>query len=277
MQHLIVPVDGSAESWHVVDLALELARHCSGRIEIVEIVFDQSEAQDAEQRLAAGLRERGDLDVEVTCTVGLAAGGVAASLCEIVTNRPSPTVMMASRGKGRSAALLGSSAEDLLRCVDGPIVIVGPQQAAPDFTGPIIVTVDGSDTSEAAIPIAAAWSLELGVTARVVRVVAPSDDQAADGDELAYASSVAGRFSTLAGRSAAAEVLFGRNVEATVAEYAATVGASLIVTSTHGRSGTSRFVLGSTASGFVRRAPCPVLAIRPKHFTQAGAPSPTGT
>jgi len=267
MQHLIVPVDGSAESWRVVDVALEIARHCSGRLEVVEVVFDQDEMPQAEQRLVAGLRDRAIVDVEVTSTVELATGSVAEAMCAVVANRPSPTVVMASRGHGRSAALLGSVAEDLLRCVDGPIVIVGARAGVPDLTGPIIVTVDGSDTSEAAIPIAAAWSLELAVTARVVQVIPPGDEQSTDGDELAYAASLAERFSTLSGRSAQAEVLFDRDVETAVAEYAGSVGASLIVTSTHGRSGTSRFVLGSTASGFVRRAPCPVLAIRPKYST----------
>ena len=277
MQHLIVPVDGSTESWRVVDLALELARHCSGRIELVEVVFEEEAAQQAEQRLAAGLAERGPRDVEVTCSVELTDGSVAAAMCEVVASRPSPTVVMASRGQGRSAALLGSVAEDMLGCVDGPIVIVGPQAGVPDLTGPIIVTVDGSDTSEAAIPTAAAWSLELGVTARVVQVVPKRNERSTDGDELAYVTSLAGRFSTLAGRSAEAELLFGRDIEAAVAEYAASIGASLIVTSTHGRSGTSRFVLGSTASGFVRTAPCPVLTIRPKHYARTGSASTTST
>ena len=137
------------------------------------------------------------------------------------------------------------------------------------------MTVDGSDTSEAAIPTAAAWSLELGVTARVVQVIPRRNERSSDGDELAYATSLAGRFSTLAGRSAEAEILIGRDIEAVVAEYAGSIGASLIVTSTHGRSGTSRFVLGSTASGFVRHAPCPVLTIRPKHYARAGSASAT--
>jgi nucleotide-binding universal stress UspA family protein len=266
VQHLIVPVDGSAESWRVVDVALELARHCSGHIEVVEVVFNEGEMEQAEQRLAAGLRDRAVGDVEVTCTAELTAGTVAASICEMVAVRSSPTVVMASRGQGRSAALLGSVAEDLLRCVDGPIVIVGPQAGVPDFTGPIIVTVDGSDTSEAAIPIAAAWSLELGATARVVHVLPPGDERSTDADELAYVSALAGRFSTLSGWSAEPNVLYGRDTEGVVADHAASIGASMIVTSTRGRSRTSRFVLGSTASGFVRRAPCPVLAIRPKHF-----------
>ena len=40
------------------------------------------------------------------------------------------------------------------------------------------------------------------------------------------------------------------------------VHADLIVMGTHGRRGLSRLVLGSVAEDVVRRAPCPVLAIR---------------
>jgi nucleotide-binding universal stress UspA family protein len=40
--------------------------------------------------------------------------------------------------------------------------------------------------------------------------------------------------------------------------------ADAIVIGTHGRSGVSRLVLGSTADSVVRRAPCPVLVIKPR-------------
>jgi nucleotide-binding universal stress UspA family protein len=39
--------------------------------------------------------------------------------------------------------------------------------------------------------------------------------------------------------------------------------ADVIVIGTHGRSGISRLVLGSTAEAVVRHAPCPVLVIKP--------------
>ena len=40
--------------------------------------------------------------------------------------------------------------------------------------------------------------------------------------------------------------------------------ADVIVIGTHGRSGVSRLVLGSTAESVVRHAPCPVLVIKPQ-------------
>lgn len=40
--------------------------------------------------------------------------------------------------------------------------------------------------------------------------------------------------------------------------------ADVIVVGTHGRSGVSRVVLGSTAESVVRHAPCPVLVVKPR-------------
>ena len=265
MHHFMVPVDGSVESWRVFDVVVELARRRQGTIEVVRVVFDPDDVQDAEMGLEAGLHDRVIGDVDISSAVQLFCGSVAETICLMVASRPQATVVIASRGQGRSAALLGSVAEDVVRLLDGPVVIVGPQAGVSDFSGPIIVTVDGSDISEAVIPIAAAWSLELGVDACVTRVVPSSGDAVGAADVREYVSSLAARFRTLSGRSAEVKVLVGRDVEAAVAESARAVGASLIVTSTRGRSGPARFVLGSTASGFVRRASCPVLAIRPKH------------
>ncbi len=49
-----------------------------------------------------------------------------------------------------------------------------------------------------------------------------------------------------------------------VCRYARDSGADLIVTSTHGRTGLKRVLLGSTAEYIVRHAPCPVLVV-PNH------------
>jgi nucleotide-binding universal stress UspA family protein len=48
-----------------------------------------------------------------------------------------------------------------------------------------------------------------------------------------------------------------------ILERAAAGGYDLIVMGTHGRKGISRLLIGSVAEKVVRRAPCPVLTIRP--------------
>jgi nucleotide-binding universal stress UspA family protein len=47
-----------------------------------------------------------------------------------------------------------------------------------------------------------------------------------------------------------------------IVQQAQEVGADLIVMGTHGRSGLTRILLGSVTEKVMRRAPCPVLAVR---------------
>jgi nucleotide-binding universal stress UspA family protein len=51
---------------------------------------------------------------------------------------------------------------------------------------------------------------------------------------------------------------------AEVCRYAEEMHADLIVMGTHGRTGLRHVLLGSTAEKVVRKAPCPVLTVRPE-------------
>ena len=58
-----------------------------------------------------------------------------------------------------------------------------------------------------------------------------------------------------------AKVLEGPVVDQIV-KYAREINADLIVSCTHGRTGLAHALMGSTAEGLVRRAPCPVLTLK---------------
>ncbi len=49
-----------------------------------------------------------------------------------------------------------------------------------------------------------------------------------------------------------------------IIDYAEEIHADLLVLGTHGRTGVSRIIMGSVAEHVVRRAPCPVLVVRPQ-------------
>ena len=49
-----------------------------------------------------------------------------------------------------------------------------------------------------------------------------------------------------------------------IVRYAKETAIDLIVIGTHGRSGLAHVLLGSTAEKIVRKAPCPVLTVRPE-------------
>jgi universal stress protein A len=49
-----------------------------------------------------------------------------------------------------------------------------------------------------------------------------------------------------------------------IVRHAKDINADLVVIGTHGRSGLAHVLLGSTAEKVVRKAPCPVLTVRPQ-------------
>jgi hypothetical protein len=51
-----------------------------------------------------------------------------------------------------------------------------------------------------------------------------------------------------------------------IAQLASDLEADLVIVGTHGRRGIARVLLGSSAEGVVRLAPCPVLVTRPKQL-----------
>jgi nucleotide-binding universal stress UspA family protein len=266
VQHLIVPVDGSDASWRAVDAAVGLARRADASLDVVEVVFDQHDVADAQARLTERIDQHDTSGVEASTHVRVAADSVAEAIGKEVEEHPEVTVVLASHGRGRSAALLGSVTEELLERIFGPVLVIGPHVTATTFEGPIIATVDGSDASESVLPLAAAWGIELGGEPWIIEVADPDGNVTGDVSESAYPARLARRLAKDSGHPVQFEVLHGAHVHDEVADFASSINAAMIVASTRGRTGMSRFVIGSTAAAIVRHAPCPVLLVRPPHL-----------
>ncbi len=270
-QHLIVPIDGSATSWRAFDIALVLGRRLDADVELVQIETDPVDAALADERLSDELARRGPFAAGVTATVTLTSDTVAATLSAMVEAQPDALVVMASHGKGRSAAIVGSVAEDILQETFGPILLVGPEVTRHDLDGPVVITVDGSEESEAALPLGVSWAVELGTTPWIVHVTGPS--KAVSGGDLAdavYLSRLARELSDASDHRVEFDELHEGHPAAAVCDYVDRHSASLIVASSHGRSGLSRLTMGSVTSGFVRHATCPVLVFRLPRLAHVG-------
>lgn len=131
----------------------------------------------------------------------------------------------------------------------------------------VVVPVDLSDASLEAVKLAAA-AAEPGAL-RVLHVVESAhladpyavwldvDDQR----RLAAATEhLKGRLAQI-GLDLQAEVRLGIPAQRIV-EYAEEIGADLIVLPTHGRTGPTRWLMGSVAEKVARLAPCAVLVLR---------------
>lgn len=223
MKQLIVPVDGSPASWRAFDVALTLAPRSGSDIRLVEVATDPVDGRYARDRLDDELHRRGPFDVEVTVEVRLATGSVADELAHLVSLHPTAVVLMSSHGNGRSAAIVGSVAERLLHQTFGPIVLVGPKAQPSDFSGRIVVSVDGSRESEVALPLAADWADRLRATPWIVHV---TTGEAAllrtDSDvfDTAYPARLAKHLEVVTGCSVAFDELHGQHPARALADYA---------------------------------------------------------
>jgi nucleotide-binding universal stress UspA family protein len=277
VQQFIVPVDDSPDSWRAFDVALILAARSHIDVHLVHVTPDPNDARQADADIQLQLQRRGPIEVEVSVEVRLSIGTVASELEAVLALHTGAVVLMASHGKGRSAAIVGSVTEDLLRRAFGPVILVGPHVTPGDFGGPIMATVDGSPESEAALPLAAAWATEFGMTPWILHV---SDETLAGRNnvsESSYPAGLAQELRSLSGHPVEFDELHDGHPDRAVADYASRHNASLIIASSHGRSGLSRLTMGSVTAGFVRHATCPVVVIRlplpHRADAEAGAPA----
>lgn len=149
----------------------------------------------------------------------------------------------------------------------------------------VLVALDGSEAAEQVLPHAEALAEKFGSTVTLLRAVISAETLLA---QAATAGPAAGDVAPPmdptpvleAEQSAASEYLqkieqrlSGKGTKVTsehpegdaatvICERAEALGVSLILMSTHGRSGLGRLVFGSVADAVLRHASCPVLLVR---------------
>ena len=138
----------------------------------------------------------------------------------------------------------------------------------------ILVPLDGSQTAEAAIPIAQRLACEpqpclvlLAVAnVRIGPEPAPAEPEIAPiQDARSYLESAKGHLTRDA--EGVVTTVWSGPAAAAILKAAATYGVDMIVMTTHGRSGRERDMFGSVADAVLREAPMPVHVLRPRRGT----------
>lgn len=179
-------------------------------------------------------------------------------------------IVMSTRGAGTiRGSLLGSVADRVARQSQTPVLLApAPSEpGAPVAISRIVVPLDGSLLAERALPIAASLATILGVPIRLLHVV----DAGAPGSagQGAAQQALESHVQTLRddGLNASAAILTGTPAPTLID---ALTPADLVVMTTRGRGGLSRWLLGSVADRIVRGAPAPVLLAPSWSETQEG-------
>jgi nucleotide-binding universal stress UspA family protein len=205
----------------------------------------------------------------------------ASGLKIVVADAQDPIVCMSTHGhSGVIQALIGSTAEDAVRLLHAPMLLLGPNVELSLATrlDSVVVCTDGTETSKAIVPEVSQWIGDLRLRAWIVEVLDPEVRRALEESgvepamEVATVHTLAESLLTRDGAGVNWDVLHSDDAARAIVDYACQVRASLIAMSTHGRTGLARVALGSVTAAVVHDAPCPVLVVRPDGLSDRDEP-----
>ena len=300
-QTVVVPLDGSAFGECALPLALTIARRAGAMMRLVRVAPPLEDVlfwaplpgSAVEHEIQKELRSDAMAYLqEVGRRLGTAApsrmgysvpeGDAAESLRADISDSHADLVVMASRGRGALGRIwLGSVADELIRSLNIPVLIVRPEEEAkpPDLLREslirrMLLAVDGSTLAEKMLSPAVALARLMDAECTLLRVVGATD-------HFQFSATVSAEVAILKDRvfQEAEEYLqrlaIGirstgvrirtrslRADQPAAGILAESSEADLIALATHGRHGLSRLLMGSVADKVVRGSSVPVLVCR---------------
>ena len=284
----LIPLDGTKLSEHAFELLPLLKTMGFDSVRLVSVwesAWEETESGRKEQdfgeatekgrsyleayldQQAATVRAAG-FEPEPVVRIGRAADEV------VEASKGVDLVLIATHGRsGISRWWLGSVADKVVRDVECPVLLIGPnvhQDLAPGKITRILLPLDGSDQAEEAIPVAT-WIARLtnseieAVRCMSLTPVAYDPSMSIYSADLinslqeAVEEYLAGVQAKL-GSKATTTMLVGGAGELLI-EYLEEHPAGLVVMTSHGRSGVRRVALGSVTDRLLH-GPAPVLVVR---------------
>jgi nucleotide-binding universal stress UspA family protein len=267
--HVIVPLDGSPFAERALPVAAWVAAALGADVHLVEVV----PRDEGEEGCEGAIRYLDSVSRHYRASGWdvVEDNDVGQALAETVAGSPGRVTCLATHGRDRSAAVLGSVAASLLERSDRPAVLVGPEgRAVTAADAPVVVAVDGTGRDEALVPVALGWAARLGRRLEIVTVAEPTPAAHREGtaprrarglaEPQRYVESLVSR-ARGAGVTVASRVVYDpvgvRDGLVPLLDRTA----ALVVLGSRRRGGVPRMVLGSHAGRVVHDAAVPAVAV----------------
>lgn len=296
IRHVLYPTDFSEPAAAALPLAARVARdygaelhalhamvlHAADAVEADQLFPKMEDAlheldQWAQDRMQAHLGEHvGDLVVHQARERGFSA---AAVILEYADAHDIDLVVMGTHGRrGLRHLIMGSIAEEVVRRASCPVITVRERPRLHEGAWPtrIVAPVDFSEASELTLAYVKELATSSGAKVDLVHVIEPMTvpDPYITGTTGFAFDVEAARSNVQVALEARATKFLGDSVSneihidvgrpaAMIAELAEERGADLVVMASHGRTGLERALIGSVASGVIRRAAPPVMIVKP--------------
>jgi nucleotide-binding universal stress UspA family protein len=301
IERILCPVDFSESSHHALAYATAMASWYGARVTTLHVhtlgvppwvLASETGFSGAEaQRLSADHRAQLTTELQrFAATAGTRDADVivdegdepAAAIVRASESMHADVIVLGTHGRsGVARIVLGSVTEQVLHLARCPVLAVPPRAgtaaAIPRLFGHILVATDFSDAAAAGLTYGLSLAQEANSRLTLLHVVEPPPLR----DEDEWAARSAGVPSVLEAMKASATRQLAAAIPVSARDWcrvterlevgrphreilrvAAEQGVGLVVLGAHGYGVLERVFFGSTAQHVVRRATCPVLAVR---------------
>lgn len=307
IRSILVPLDGSTFGEHALPLAASLARRLNASLNLIHVhslldatyaelqVFDNTldqELRGKERDYLHAVQKQLQDRLSVPVTIRNVDGDIPTVIREQADSLRATFIVMTTHARGPFGRFwLGSNTDELIRHTPIPILLVHPQEGAPDLSRDvriehILIPLDGSQLAEKILESALTLgqSMEADYTLlRVVTPVYPVSLPAEPGvfgsvatdimdrveklhadlkrDALEYLEKIADRLRAN-GAKVACRVAVEEQPGLSILDNAKPP-IDMIAIKTHGRGGLARLMLGSVADKVIRGSKLPILVQKP--------------
>ena len=283
VNRILVPLDGSKLAEGVLPYVAHIAPGAGASVTLFHVgppagALNGTLAPGYLDGVAETLKKEG-MQVDTATVTGLAPLEIG----QFALKNGYDLLAMSTHGRtGLNRWVYGSVTDRVLHTVDLPLLLVRPTGLEKVLTGDtplrtVVTPLDGSRLAEAALPYAEALATRLGLEMKLIQVV-PFLAMAYSGfDSHIYDTKLEEQLEEdargylarmeegLRGRGIAVSSTVVRGYPAVqIMELTQATEGSLVVMSTHGRSGMKRWILGSVADRVLRASGRPVYLIRPE-------------
>ena len=263
---LVIPLDGSDFSRMALPTAARLAARLEAEIQLLSAVESIDEVERRQREI-----DRVTIPGHVVNRSVVVDRDPARAVHEALRTLGNAVACMATHGRTRSAALVGSVATDVVARGHDPLVLVSPNTEQAPRGSCVVACVDGSPASAALVAIAVRWAELLAERCIVLTIAEDAPEPVTggpirrrfgpDGDAEEYLATLVAPFVT-AGHAVEAVVRYEPvNVWSGLHRHLLEHPSALVATNTRSRTGLRRLVFGSVAATIVRHSPSPVLVV----------------
>lgn len=283
ISHVLVPVDGSEFSLQALPTARALAERLDAELQTISVATGHDSVDRLRALAAASLGvEAGDARAHV-----VSGGDPAEEIARRAAELEECVVCLTTHGRGRlHGALVGSGARSVLQRSADAMIALGPMADNPGWSPRprswpeplsvprIVACVDGSETSEQVLPVAASWARALGMSLTVLTVTEDAPEplrrelqrsRYGKGEAPeSYIESLVQRWSGVLPKVDGEVVRDPIGPAGGIRAHLDQRPAGIVAVTTHARSGLQRALLGAQAASIVHAsaAPCLVAAVR---------------